>query len=393
MNTYPIEFYDLLSRALGGNDSKRLQGFLDEVMALKYNKLEIDGFAFAPDMQLDFTYEQIQKELKMNVMAQYVDVDSPAIPYGSEGFQIGTGRIPRMKGVEYFNEDKLRKILITEQRFGASSDRVMEAAASNLFNTIDTLIGGHTNSMTYQRHQIVSAGKLTLTDKNNPYGIQNLTFASHVPAANINNLSGDKRWWTSVNSEGVYSSEGTKADPIADLKAIVKKAKDKGVRGHFEVEDSYMDQILEHSKIVAALAAKKFPLAADSATALTSVAFLSTAEKDAALAEIIGAPIKRIDSLVSVEKWDASAKKLVRPTFKAFEANVLVFVPDGKLGEILCVEPISVGGVQGSFYGGRLQVTVGVDTLKKCQGFYSEMTVLAVPDKPQYMWYIHPYSA
>ena len=97
MNTNTLEFYDLLARALGGNDAKRLQGYLDEVMAVKYNGLQLDGFTFNPDMQLDFTYEQLQKEVGLNVMAQYVDLDSPAIPLGGEGFQLSTGKIPRMK--------------------------------------------------------------------------------------------------------------------------------------------------------------------------------------------------------------------------------------------------------------------------------------------------------
>ena len=33
MNAYTIQFYDLLSRALGGSESKHIQGFLDDVMA------------------------------------------------------------------------------------------------------------------------------------------------------------------------------------------------------------------------------------------------------------------------------------------------------------------------------------------------------------------------
>ena len=52
-----------------------------------------------------------------------------------------------------------------------------------------------------------------------------------------------------------------------------------------------------------------------------------------------------------------------------------------------------MGGTYGTFYGGRLLVTVDVDFSKKCQSFETEMTSLVVPDKPQYMWYIHPYSA
>ena len=392
MNTYTPQFYDLLSRALGASDSAHLQGFLDEVMAEKYNALQLDGFSFNPDMQLDFTYEQIEAEIGLNVMASYVDVDSPAIPIGTEGPQLSTGRIPRMKMVEYLNEDKIRKMLITEQRFGAASDRVRQAAVSNLFVTLDRLIGGHTNSLTYQRHQMVSAGKLTLTDVNNPNGITNVTFSAKVPKENVTTLSGANRWWTSV-SDGTYSNEGASCNPVADLKKIVRTARNRGVRGHFEVETTFMDQVLGHSKILSAIAAQVLPLA-DEAVGSAYVANMADSAKDAALAAIVGAPFVRVDSIVTTQKWDRSLSKLTSQTFNAFDGNVLVFVPDGSLGEVLTVEPITVqGGVYGGFYDGRLLLTVGVDPVKKCQSYNSEMTSLVVPDKPRYMWYIHPYAA
>ena len=384
MNTYPVQFYDLLSRALGGNDSKKLQGFLDNVVAEKYNELNIPGFKFAADMQLDFTYEQLQKEIGLNVMASYLDLDSQPIPVGTEGAVISTGRIPRMKMVEYYNEDKYRKLLIAEQRFGAGSDRVVNAAVEALFNTADTLVGGHTNSLTYQRHQIVSTGKFTLNSTNNPNGLVGLTFASHVPAANTNTLSGTKRWWT----DSAYATEGAAADPIADMIEMVENARRKGVQGHFEVNASYLDKILKHSKVVAAIGANLFPTAADSAA---SAAYLSRAKKIDVLAEIVGAPINAIDAIVATEVYNKQTKALERKMIDAFEANVLVFVPDGNLGEILTVEPIAIdGGTYATFYGGRLLLTVDVDAKYKCQSFNTEMTSLVVPNKPQYMWYLKP---
>lgn len=394
MDKFTVEYYDLLSRALGGSDSARLQGFFDEVMALKYNSLQLDGFAFEPDMQLDFTYEQLQKELGINVMAQYYDLDSPAIPFGTEGMQLSTGKIPRMKTVEYFNEDKYRKMLIDEQRFGAGSDAVSGAAFRHLYNTVDTLVGGHTNSLTYQRHQIVSKGKFVLNDTNNPYGVKGLTFAAHVPAANFNVLAGTKRWWTSYDaSTDTYSSEGADCDPIKDLQTMVKVAKKKGVRGHFEVNDVYMDAVLGHSKIQKAIGLSLYPLA-DPTTVAGNVALLGSEQKIEALGRIVGAPFKVIDSLVSVEKWNATTKKLERPIFNAFESNVIVFVPDGSLGVVKTVEPIIMGNpITASFYGGRLRLIVTADASKKCQAFETEMTSLVIPDKPQYMWYLTPYAA
>ena len=387
MNTYPVQFYDLLSRALGGNDGRRLQGFLDNVVAKKYNQLNIPGFKFAAEMQLDFTYEQLQKTAGINVMAQYLDVDSPATPIGTEGAVIATGRIPRMKMVEYYNEDKYRKLLIAEQRFGAGSDRVVTAAVDALFNTASNLVGGHTNSLTYQRHQVVSTGKFTLNSTNNPNGLVGLTFSSHVPTANINTLSGTKRWWT----DAAYATEGSAADPIADMIAMVEVAREKGIEGHFEVNASFLDKVLKHSKVVAAIGANLFPTAADSAAA---AAYLSRARKIEVLADIVGAPINAIDAKVATEVYNKGTKALERKMMDAFEANVLVFVPNGEIGEILTVEPIAIeGGTYATFYGGRLLMTVDVDAKYKCQSFNTEMTSLVVANRAHEMFYLKPCNA
>ena len=384
MNTYPVQFYDLLSRALGGNDGRRLQGFLDNVVAQKYNELNIPGFKFADEMQLDFTYEQLMKSAGINVMAQYLDLDSPATPIGTEGAVVATGRIPRMKMTEIYNEDKYRKLLIAEQRFGAGSDRVVNAAVKALFNTADTLVGGHTNSLTYQRHQVVSTGKFTLNSTNNPNGIMGLTFSAHVPSGNTTTLSGTKRWWT----DSSYATEGSAADPIADLIAMAEAAQEKGIEGHFEVNKTYLSKILGHSKVVAAIGANLFPTAQDSAA---SAAYLSRAKKLEVLAEIVGAPIVEIDAKVATEVWNKTNKALERKTINAFEANVVVFVPNGEIGEILTVEPIAIdGGTYATFYGGRLLLTVDVDAKYKCQSFNTEMTSLVVANRAHEMFYLKP---
>lgn len=384
MNTYPVQFYDLLSRALGGNDGKRLQGFLDNVVAQKYNELNIPGFKFADEMQLDFTYEQLQKTAGINVMANYYDLDSPAIPNGTEGFVVATGRIPRMKMVEYYNEDKYRKLLIAEQRFGAGADRVVSGAVKALFNTTDTLIGGHTNSLTYQRHQVVSTGKFTLNTANNPNGLTGLTFSSHVPSANKNSLSGTKKWWT----DATYATEGSAADPIADMIAMVETATDKGIEGHFEINKAYLGKILSHSKVVAAIGANLFPTASDSAAA---AAYLSREKKIEVLSDIVGAEIVAIDAKVATEVYNKTNKALERKVMDAFEANVVVFVPNGDLGEIITVEPIAIdGGTYATFYGGRLLLTVDVDAKYKCQSFNTEMTSLVVANRAHEMLYLFP---
>ena len=118
---------------------------------------------------------------------------------------------------------------------------------------------------------------------------------------------------------------------------------------------------------------------------------MSYEQKKSALEAIIGAPIKAIDSLVPVESIDKTEKAYTRSNINAFNKDVWVFVPDGEIGVVKTVEPIAIeGGNYGSFYGGKLLVTVGVDFVKKCQSYNSEMTSLVIPTAPQYMWYLFP---
>ena len=390
MNTYTIQFYDLLSRALGGNESKRLQGFLDDVMARKYNVLQLDGFTF-DEMQTDFAYEQIAREVSITPMANYYDLDSPAIPRGSEGLKSWTGRIPRMKDVEYLNEDKIRKQLLLEQRIAAiGADRVTRGALETLFVTVDTLIGGHTNSLTYQRHQMVSKGKFDINFANNPKGVSGLSFSAHIPSANVTTLTGTARWWTNSTK----TNEGGTADPVADLLAMVEAANDKGLTTvHFEVNKAYFKKVLGHSKVLQNIALNLFPTASVSDTA-GAVAVMAEDIKKRTLESILGVPIKVIDSIVSVEAPVKATQDFTRKNVQAFEPDVFVLVPDGNIGRVLTVEPIALdGGTYGSFYDGRLLLTVGVDPVKKCQSFNTEMTSLVVPEAMNYMWYIYPNNA
>ncbi len=383
MNTYPQEFYNPLAIALNG---ATLQDFLDEILA-ENNTLELTGFTFNDDLLPDFTYEQIQRTLGMEVMASYVDLDSPAIPVSTEGDVIGTGKIPRMKSVEYYNEDKLRKLKLAEDRRSISREEIINKAGVELGGIFAKLVTRHTNSLTYQRHQMVSTGKLELTDTNNPNGVKNITLGAHVPTANKKIINDDTKWWT----DKTKATEGAKSDPIKDMQNMVKAANKKGARKvHFEVNSNFLDAILGHSKVVAALAANLFPLA-DVAVATGQIAYMERARKFSALKGIVGVDIVEWDTLVSVERFNRQTGLIERPEFDAFDDNVLVLVPDGSLGEILTVEPILLeGGDYGFAFGRKLAVTIGKDYVKKCQSYNSEMTSLVVPDKPQYMWYLYP---
>ncbi len=386
MDTYNIQFYDLLSRALGAGES--LQTFLDNTMALKYNSLQLDGFTFEPTMQTDFAFEQVVGEIPLNVTAQYYDLDSPALPDGTPGFKSYTGKIPRMKKVEYFNEDKLRKMKLIEDRRSVTPEQVARVAYEQLFITVDKLIGGHTNALTYQRHQAVSTGKFTINATNNPKGIKNIVLDYHIPTANKTTLTSTARWWTS--STHTTANEGSACNPVKDLTDVIAKARYAGVTGHFEVNIDYLKECLGHSAILSVIGISVLP-AAQSASQSAYAGIMSYEQKKSALESIIGAPIKAIDSKVSIESIDKTEKAFTRSNVNAFEKDVWVFVPDGNIGTVKTVEPIAIeGGNYASFYGGKLLLTVGVDFVKKCQSYNTEMTSLVIPSVPQYMWYLYP---
>lgn len=394
MDTATSQYYDLVARAFRGDvTSKRLQGFLDNTLAQKYNGLNLRGFSWASDMQLDFTYEQVQKEFGITAMANYYDLDSPAVPRGAEGATILTGKIPRMKDVIYFNEDKYRKQLITEKIFGADSDEAVNAAKEKLFATLDDLIGGHTNSLTYQRHQMVSAGKLTLTDSNNPKGISGVTFSAGVPAANSKKVSvwrGDaaRKWWT---DKGTYTAEGAKADVIGDLQDWLQPILDKGIKGHLEVDATFLRKVLKHSSVLKNIALNIWPTGDTSSTS-AAAAVLKEDTRKSVFEDLLGISVEAVDSRVAVEVYDKASKSLKKTEINAFNSDVFVFVPE-TIGEVLTVMPItfeSAAATYGRFYDGRLLVTIQADAVNKCQEFRTEMTSLVVPEAPQYMFYIYP---
>lgn len=381
------QFYDLVSHAFNGDaTSRRLQTFVDSTMSLKYNGLKLDGFSFAPDMQLDYTYEQIQKELGITPMASYYDVDSPAVPKAEQEASLATGRVPRMKEVMYFNEDKVRKQLILEKML--SDEKIPIQAGQKLFDVVDELIGRHTNSLTYQRNQMVSAGKLVLNDKNNPDGTLRVTLSANVPLKNRKTLSGDEKFWKGKT----YAQEGAKADPVQSIIDWLQPILDRGIKGHIEINLAYYRRLLRHSKVNQRIGFGLWPtVSAEAATGAATVLPLS--QKTSALEDLLGVKIKTVDSISSVLTYNTTSKRMEPTTAPSFNPDVIVFIPDGNVGEVLTVMPISTqdnSALVSTFYDGRLMLTVARDAVTKCQGFHTEMTSLVVPNVPQYFFYLFP---
>lgn len=379
MDTFnPESHFDALYYALGG-DFARLQDFVDAILA-DYNTLEVDGFRFNEDLLDDFTFEQVERYVGIAPLAAVVDPDSPAIPFGRKGESLGTGKIPRMKTVEYLNEMKVRTLKKLIRRNDVSPMDIMASAGASIGEIIADQVKSFTNALTYQRDQMVSTGGVIYNATNNPYGI-NLTLSARVPSANKIAVNSGNGWFDSGNNYAAVAS----SDPIQDMKNLVEIARKKGLTAcHFEMNNLVIDRLLAHTQVIADI---KERLSLNITYTVNSLKPFTRAEQLAALAALVGKPIVEKDHISSVEYNDGGVLK--DRSFASFSDVNVVLVPDGNIGEILTVEPMLFeGGRYAYAFGRKAAFTIGTDFVKKCQSYSGEMTSVVAPDKPRLMFYL-----
>ena len=89
---------DTLMSVKGLTSNEAFQAYYDQVLSSRENEaLNISGFETWDVPQIDFTYEQLELENQISVMATYVDLNSEPIPLGGKGVDIIRGTIPRQK--------------------------------------------------------------------------------------------------------------------------------------------------------------------------------------------------------------------------------------------------------------------------------------------------------
>lgn len=374
MNTGDKFFFDLITEA-GLSGKKKLQTFVDSSEEF-YNKLDISGFPFSPDQQIDFGFEQISKEYGMNAMATWTDVDSPGTPVSLDSHILQTGKIPRQKKYAAFSETDYRKMA---QRALVTGSR-LELAQDALLETNKKLIDSHTNSNTYMRHQMVSTGAFELTVDNNAGGVTGTIFSASIPDSNKVTKTTTERWFTTGTTEGSTS------DPVKDLMELASKAK--GTAYHFEVDALTLKKTLSHTKVLQKIGYSVSPLATDASTAQSIGTNLLDNQRKERLEAIIGFPIVAIDSESRVEKFNKKENKIERVDIRSFNEDSWALIPNGNIGETLSVAPLRVGGAENfaSYYGGRLLLTYEFIPRKKEQIIESEMSTLVVPTTPNYMY-------
>lgn len=390
MRTNVKNYYDLLSFGLG---NAQFQSFVDRFND-KYNVLNVDGFDWDNEIQLDYTYEQLISSLNIATLPVYVDEASEGLDKSFGKFSIGSNKIPTQRHRYPISAKMLREQMIMIQRFGeaAMTQGARDSIRNLMFDSTDKLIAGNRNSLTHQRMRIASKGQFTIDLENNPRGIKGLTFDFGIPAANKETLSGTARWWTT--SEHVPANEGSASDPILFLKNKRKEMRKKGFpQGHFEIASDLWDDLLTHTKVLSRIGLSLYPQAA-SATKPDTVGAqyaqnMSDEAKKSAFETLVGCPIVPRDSIAAVEKFDEDAKEIKPVNIENFDPLNVSFIPDGQLGTIKSVQPIVLADDPTEriawFDGGRTLLTQRYESKTRTMYIESEMAVLCVPQIPQYM--------
>lgn len=398
-NRYSQGFYTLMDEA-GILSSKSFSLYIRDVVGFgNIQDLNLDGFSWDPVSSLTFDYEQMIASNRLKVMATYVDKDSEAIPFGTEGFASVRGVVPRQKARFIWDEDDYRKYLDAVSKLDFQNATAREYALNLLFNGLSDIKNAHELSMTYQRDQMVSNRQLTLTADNNPRGIKGLTFSAQVPVDNITTKTGTARWYTDAANKDA-DHEGADANPVKDIRDIVRGMKRKGMNNiMLEVDEQSWLEDMDHSKWRTAIGYLLRPdlvLAANNdANALAVGNNAGDDEVKVAFAKLIGIPLANIkfrQGLAAVEKLEGKGPDatLVRTSMRTFNANTYVFYPAGPLGTIKSVLPLvpDSSAMYATFFGGKGLIQYEYDAKAKTQDWWSELTALCVPNRPQEMFYL-----
>ena len=105
----------------------------------------------------------------------------------------------------------------------------------------------------------------------------------------------------------------------------------------------------------------------------------------------VGAPIVVIDAISVVEKYNKTAKKMEYVNLQSFNEGVMVYIPNGAIGDVQCGKPIymETPGARTALYdGGRTLIRQLFDDETMTQVIKSEVTGLVVPNKVRWMYYL-----
>lgn len=400
---YRFQGLDSLMTAKGITDSGTFDAYLKEVLSKRESQdANLTGFVYDTP-QLDFSFEVLQAEAKIDVMASYVDLNSPAVPSGHKVEMTSIeGSVPRMKYAVVQGEKDYRKQLIalnevqSVARFNNTSETVAvkNFLSRRLFFNLDEIVTSFKESLNYQVGQMTSKGALTIDDKSNPRGSIRTTFKAQVPEKNFIT----KKWFTKA-AEGSLTPVAD-ADPITDLRDFIRELRWKA-NGYqnvtVQMSERYIYKLLSHPAVLKAVGYASTGLGLrytkqndDNALAVARGMALE------ALKEVFTRLIECDELITSktqcgVEKLNTTSRKYERTLMDAFADETIVIRPQGNIGVIKNVVPLRPDGqaIVGSIFGGKGIIEYMYNRDTREQRWQGEMTALAVLTRPQDMYYFN----
>lgn len=391
------EFYDVVSRglaSLGYTGNEALELWVNDMFADKYNAeatFEQMGFPLNPEVKINPTYAQIEATIRPYTMAAYVDEDSDGPTKSTDGLVYQMGGIPVFKHELVLNRKMIREKIGIAQSTGVYPQDTNELILELLFNNVDSLLGGNYNTFRYQRNQIVSNyGKLVIDKKNNPFGIAiELDFG--VPTKNIT----ESKWYKRA-SDGTITQNATVGKsivPIEIMQDIKTNAEDVDGMGdgHWECSKKTWRAIKKMEYFLVGYTVANRPDITDKEQQL---AFGKTVKEDKFkeyIEDAIGASIRVIDDKAFVEKFNDKTRKVESQEVVSFNDDVLVYVPNGAIGDAQFGKPIvmQTPGARVALYdGGRTLLRQVFNDETMTQTIKSEVMGLCVPQRTRHMYYL-----
>lgn len=391
---------DSLMASKGINSSKIFTAYLNEVFSKRESQeANLEGFVWDTP-QLDFTYEMLEMEKNVEVMASYVDLNSPAVPVKKDSnLLVLKGSIPRMKFAVARGENDYRKQLIALNEVKSianfsnsnESTAVQTYLSKQLFYAVDDIISAFKNSLNYQVGQMKSNAGLTIDNFNNPYGSIRASFKANVPEEN----HFVKTWFNKSDGTEIPSST-----PVDDIRNFVRELKWK-VNGYsnvaIEMSEKFLYKLLGHSDVLKAVGyaltgiGLRYTKANDDNAVAVARGTALDAQKDA-LRRVL-----EVDEIITNKAVCVIRKDIAEGIISddAFQDGVILVRPTGTIGVIKNVAPLRPDSqaIVGSIYGGRgiIEYVYNRDTRE--QRWMGELTALAVPIRPNDMYYFHAYGS
>lgn len=208
----PYNKYDLLGQVLNGES---LQKFIDGVMAAEYNKIQWKKYFKWDTMRTSTKFDAMEAQIDLVPMASLISMNSPKPKRATQGFELYSGKIPKMGHAYDLDEEDLRNMLVLAERGGENDiNEVMDL----FYNTARKLLMGIHTRFNFMTFQGMSTGKIVINTDNNPDGGVLHTVDLRVPTAN-------KKYSGFNNGTSAVWTDPT-ATPLTDLKDWVEWAED-----------------------------------------------------------------------------------------------------------------------------------------------------------------------